>query len=117
MNGVVKDIRYALRSLLKRPACTLISVITLALGAQRVRVIRLVLIEGTVLAFIGGLVGLGGAYLVGRTMQTTLFGVPALDVRAFGAVFFLLLISAWLACLVPAWRASRVEPLDALRYE
>jgi len=91
--------------------------VRIALGAQRVRVIRLVLIEGTVLAFIGGLLGLGGAYLVGRTMQPTLFGVPAIDVRAFGPVFFQLLLSAWLACLVPAWLASRIEPLDALRYE
>jgi putative ABC transport system permease protein len=91
--------------------------VRIALGAQRSRVIRLVLREGTVLAVIGGLIGLGGAYLVGRTMQTTLFGVPALDVRAFVAVFVLLLIAAWLACLIPAWRASRIEPLDALRHE
>ena len=91
--------------------------VRIALGAQRVRVIRSVLREGTALALIGGLAGLGGGYLVGRAMQTTLFGVPALDVRAFAAVFFLLLISAWLACLVPALRASRIEPLEALRHE
>jgi predicted permease len=91
--------------------------VRLALGAQRSRVLSLVLREGTVLAFIGGLIGLGGAYLVGRAMQTTLYGVAAIDVRAFAAVFFLLLSSAWLACLVPAWRASRIEPLDALRHE
>jgi putative ABC transport system permease protein len=91
--------------------------VRLALGAQRSRVLNLVLREGTALALIGGLIGLGGAYLVGRAMQTTLYGVPALDVRAFAAVFFLLLSSAWLACLVPAWRASRIEPLDALRHE
>lgn len=91
--------------------------VRIALGAQRVRVLGLVLKEGTSLAVVGGLVGLGGAYLVGRTMQSTLFGVPALDLRAFGAVFMLLLISAWLACLIPAWRASRIEPLDALRHE
>ena len=91
--------------------------VRIALGAQRERVIRLVLKEGTTLALIGGLLGLGGAYLIGRYMQSTLYGVPALDVRVFGAVFLLLLISAWLACLVPAWRASRIEPLDALRHE
>jgi putative ABC transport system permease protein len=91
--------------------------VRIALGAQRFRVIRLVLKEGTVLAVIGGLIGLGGAYLVGRTMQATLYGVPALDVRAFAVVFTLLLISALLACLIPAWRASRIEPLDALRHE
>jgi ABC-type lipoprotein release transport system permease subunit len=53
--------------------------------------------------------------LVGRAMQSTLYGVTALDVRAFGAVFVLLLISSCLACLIPASRASRVEPLVALR--
>ena len=91
--------------------------VRMALGAQRSRVIGLVLKEGTILAVIGGLIGLGGAYLVGRAMQSTLYGVAALDVRAFGAVFLLLLISAWLACLLPALRASRVEPLVALRHE
>ncbi len=91
--------------------------VRIALGAQRVRVIRLVLKEGTILAVTGGLIGLLGAYLVGRAMQANLYGVPALDVRAFGAVFLLLLCAAWVACLVPAWRASRIEPLDALRHE
>src|SRR6266550_3174069 len=91
--------------------------VRIALGAQRPKVIGLVLKEGTVLAVIGGMIGFGGAYLVGRAMQSTLYGVAALDVRAFGAVFFLLLLSAWLACLLPALRASRVEPLVALRHE
>jgi putative ABC transport system permease protein len=91
--------------------------VRIALGAQRSRVIRLVMKEATVLAAIGGSIGFIGAYLVGRAMQTTLYGVPALDARAFGAVFLLLLISAWVACLIPALRASRVEPLVALRHE
>ncbi len=91
--------------------------VRLALGAQRSRVLSLVIKEGTLLAFIGGLIGLAGAYLVGRAMQSTLYGVPALDFGAFGAVFLLLLISAWLACLIPAWRASRIEPLEALRHD
>ncbi len=91
--------------------------VRIALGAQRSRVIRLVMKEATSLAVIGGLIGFIGAYLVGRAMQTTLYGVPALDARAFAAVFALLLGSAWVACLIPAWRASRVEPLDALRHE
>jgi putative ABC transport system permease protein len=46
-----------------------------------------------------------------------LFDVPAIDLRVFATIFFLLLISAWLACLIPAWRASKVEPLQALRHE
>jgi putative ABC transport system permease protein len=89
--------------------------VRLALGAQRWGVIGLVLKEGTVLAVIGGLIGGGGAYLVGRAMQSTLYGVTAIDIRAFGAASLLLLLSAWLACLIPALRASKVEPLVALR--
>jgi putative ABC transport system permease protein len=91
--------------------------IRMALGAQRSRVIKLVLKEGTILALSGVAIGLVGAYLVGRAMESTLYGVGAFDVRAFGAVAFLLVVAALLACLFPAWRASRVEPLEALRYE
>jgi ABC-type antimicrobial peptide transport system permease subunit len=91
--------------------------VRMALGAQRSRVIRQVLKEGTILALTGTFIGLGGAYLVGRAMQSTLYGVGALDVRAFTGVSLLLLAAALLACWFPAWRASRVEPLEALRYE
>jgi putative ABC transport system permease protein len=91
--------------------------IRLALGAQRSRVVSLVLKEGTTLALIGALIGFGGAYLVGRAMQSTLYGVGAMDARAFGAVALVLVGAALVACLLPAWRASRVEPIVALRYE
>jgi putative ABC transport system permease protein len=91
--------------------------VRMALGAQRARVINMVLKEGTLLALCGTAIGLGGAYLVGRAMQSTLYGVRAFDVRAFTAVSVLLLVAALLACFFPAWRASRVEPLEALRYE
>jgi len=91
--------------------------IRMALGAQRTRVIGQVVTEGVILALVGSLVGLGGAYLVGRAMQSTLYGVGAMDVGAFGAVASILLVAALLACLFPAWRASRVEPIEALRHE
>jgi putative ABC transport system permease protein len=91
--------------------------VRMALGAQRTRMITMVLKEGTVLAITGTLIGLGGGYLVGRAMQSTLYGVDAFDVRAFIGVSVLLLAAALLACWFPAWRASRVEPLEALRYE
>jgi predicted permease len=91
--------------------------IRMALGAQRSGVIGLVLKEGTLVAVIGAVIGLGGAYLVGRAMQSTLYGVGTMDVFAVGTTAALLLLVAWLACLVPALRASRVEPMTALRDE
>jgi putative ABC transport system permease protein len=91
--------------------------VRMALGAERTRVIRMVLREGTILALGGTLIGLAGAYLVGSVMQGMLFGVDAFDVRAFGAAALLLIVAALMACWFPAWRASRVEPLEALRYE
>jgi putative ABC transport system permease protein len=91
--------------------------VRLALGARRSRVISAVIKEGTTLALLGGMLGLIGALLVRRAMQITLFDVPAIDVRVFATTFCLLLISAWMACLIPAWRASRVEPLQALRHD
>jgi putative ABC transport system permease protein len=91
--------------------------VRMALGAQRTRVVSLVLKEGTTLALIGAAIGLGGAYLVGRAMQSTLYGVGAMDARAFGAVAFVLVAAALAACLLPAWRASRVEPIVALRHD
>jgi putative ABC transport system permease protein len=91
--------------------------IRMALGAQRSGVVGLVVREGTILAAVGAAIGLIGAYLVGRAMQSTLFGVAAFDVRAFGGIVFLLVAVALLACLIPAWRASPVEPMEALRDE
>jgi putative ABC transport system permease protein len=86
-----------------------------ALGASGGNILRLVLREGLVLALLGLGLGSGGAYLVGRAMQSTLFGVGALDVIALGGVALVLMAATLLACYIPARRASRVDPMVALR--
>ena len=62
-------------------------------------------------------VGLIGAYFVGRSMQSTLYGIGKLDLSVFASVALLLLFAAIIACLVPARRAGRVDPIIALRSE
>jgi putative ABC transport system permease protein len=89
----------------------------MAMGATRSRVIALVVKEGVILACIGLALGLVGAYFVGRTMRSTLFGIGSIDFTAFGAVGFLLMITALLACYLPAHRAASVEPMTILRGE
>jgi putative ABC transport system permease protein len=91
--------------------------VRMALGSSRGQVVGLVVKEGVVLACVGLGVGLIGAYMVGRAMQTTLYGVHALDLSAFGAVGVILLVAALLACYLPARRAASVNPMDALRGE
>jgi putative ABC transport system permease protein len=89
----------------------------MALGAGQGRVLALILKEGVALAFTGLALGLGGAYLVGRTMHSLFYDVAVVDFTAFSAVAAILLASALLACYIPARRAARVDPLVALRYE
>jgi putative ABC transport system permease protein len=89
----------------------------MALGANRSRVVALVVREGLVLAGIGLAVGLIGAYFVGRGMQSTLYGIGKLDLSVFASVALLLLCAAVISCLVPARRAASVEPMQALRAE
>jgi putative ABC transport system permease protein len=89
----------------------------IALGATREQVLGLVLKEGVVLALIGLALGLVGACLVGHAMKSTLYGVGTVDFAAFSVVSITLLASALLACYFPAQRATKVDPMVALRYE
>ena len=89
----------------------------MALGAQREQVARLVLREGMMLALMGLAIGLVGACLVGRTMRSVLYGVGTVDLGAFTLVALVLLSAAVFACFIPARRATRVDPMVALRYE
>jgi putative ABC transport system permease protein len=89
----------------------------MALGANRSRVVALVVREGLALAGIGLTLGLIGAYFVGRGMQSTLYGIGKLDLSVFASVALVLLVAAVFACLIPARRAASVEPMQALRAE
>jgi putative ABC transport system permease protein len=89
----------------------------LALGARRDQVLRMVLTEGMSLALLGLAFGLLGAVAVGRMLKSMLYGVAAVDFGIFALVALTLLASAVLASYLPAWRASRVDPMVALRYE
>lgn len=89
----------------------------MALGATRPRVIGLVLYEGLLLAGIGLVLGLVGAYYVGRAMQSILFGVKPLDILAFAVVGAVLLATSLLACWLPAQRAAGTELIKLLRTE
>ena len=91
--------------------------VRMALGATRNRVIALVMKEYLVLAFVGLGLGLMGAYFVGRAMQGILYGVGAIDFSTSAVVAFVLLFSALLACYLPALRATKVDPIIALRHE
>ena len=89
----------------------------MALGATRGRVVRLIVREGVILAGVGMVLGLVGAYFVGRAMQSMLFDVHALDATAFAAVGMVLIVSALLACYLPARRAASIHPMQVLRIE
>jgi len=89
----------------------------MALGAGPQQVLQLVLKEGMLLALVGLSVGLAGTYFVGRVMKTVLYQVSATDPAAIGAVTAVLLLSALLACYIPARRATQVDPMVALRDE
>jgi putative ABC transport system permease protein len=89
----------------------------MALGASQDHVLRLILKEGVLLAVIGLGLGLIGACFVGRAMRGVLYGVGTIDVAAFSAVAVTLFVAALVACYVPASRASKVDPMVALRYE
>jgi putative ABC transport system permease protein len=91
--------------------------VRVALGATRSRVITLILREGLILCLLGSALGLIGAYLIGRAMQSILYGVGVMDFSVFTAAAFLLLIAALLACFVPARRAASADPMQALRAE
>ncbi|MES2523534.1 MAG: ABC transporter permease [Gemmatimonadota bacterium] len=89
--------------------------IRLALGADSRRVQRLVVGEGVRIAVVGVVCGIAGAWGAGRLVQSLLVGVSAIDVPTFVATAFVLVGVAWAAALIPARRAARLDPLEAMR--
>ncbi len=91
--------------------------IRIALGAQREEVLRLMLVDGMRPALLGLVFGLVGGVATTRVFASMLFGTKPLDPVVIGAVVITLLAVAVVACIVPAWRASRLYPMQALRAE
>lgn len=89
----------------------------MALGANRARVVGMIVREGIILACVGLALGLIGSYFVGRAMRSMLYGISAMDFSAFASVGLILLAAAMLACYLPAHRAASVHPMQVLRME
>jgi len=124
MDELEQDLRLALRAFVKNPAFTLVVSlrtreigIRVALGAERRAVLFMVLKEVAVLAALGVAIGLPTGYGLGRLVETQLFGLTARDPLTFATATVTLLLSALLAGYIPAARATRVDPMVALRYE
>lgn len=91
--------------------------IRMALGAQPRDVLRQVLAEGMILVIWGLLLGLVAAVTIGGVVRVLLFGVSARDPLTLAVVSVVLVLTALAACAVPAWRATRIDPMVALREE
>jgi ABC-type antimicrobial peptide transport system permease subunit len=91
--------------------------IRMALGARTVDVLKLVVKHGMKLALLGMVIGLAGSWAITRFLEKMLVGVEPTDVLTFSAVSAFLLLAAFVACYLPARRATKVDPLVALRYE
>jgi putative ABC transport system permease protein len=89
----------------------------MALGAGEGQVLGLILKEGMTLGLIGLLIGLAGSYGIGRLMRGMWYGIGSMDPIAFSVVATVLMLSALLACYVPARRATQVDPMTALRQD
>jgi putative ABC transport system permease protein len=89
----------------------------IAVGAQRSQLLRLVLFEGLRPALIGLIFGVAASALATQLLRSMLYGTQPLDPAAFAGAAAMLMAVAVLACLIPAWRASRIDPIQALRTE
>ena len=91
--------------------------IRVALGASARTIVSLIMRQAVVVVAAGLVVGVIGSLILTRLIANTLFGVEATDPLTFVAVSLLLLAAALVACIVPTWRALKVQPSEVLRYE
>jgi ABC-type antimicrobial peptide transport system permease subunit len=91
--------------------------VRMALGASSLQVRRMVVTQGMKLAAVGVLIGIGSSLALARVMKSMLYGVKPWDPLSIGLVAILLTMVTLLAAYIPARRASRVDPMVALRYE
>ena len=91
--------------------------IRMAMGAQQTEVLRMILGDGAKLTVIGVAIGLGAAFALTRVLSSLLYGVSAADPVTFSGISLLLACAAMLASYIPARRAARVDPMEALRYD
>jgi ABC-type antimicrobial peptide transport system permease subunit len=109
--GIYSVLAYAVRRRVREIG------IRMALGAQLTDVLRMVVTEGMTPTLIGVAIGLAGALALGRVLATLIYGIQATDPLTIASVSVLLIVIAMVASLIPAYRATHIEPVKALREE